>query len=493
MLNSRPSNPAVLAHCDVAHRHNFLYGISLAGHFFLVDRSVKTRAISLPCLAAYLSGTVGTVALIGWFFHLDILTTTVPGRVSMKVNTATAFLLLAISLCLCRLARFSLVQKWAAACVLLIGALTMAEYLFGVNLGIDEAIVLDYVRSAHPGRMALITATNFVLLGLALLPLKFRWGDYVRESLALLVVVVSTFAIVGYVYGVPALYGAINYSHTAMAFHTGVNFLLIATGFLFIRREQGWMVIFYGHSIGTLVARYLIPVAIVGPAALGGFFLRNQLETGNPRMALALSVMSNIVLLVIVIWAFSFMIRHGEAQTAMVQHKADTDSLTGVYNRRFFDAHLLREVLRARRYLQPLSLIMLDVDRFKQLNDKYGHQAGDVVLQQMTREVERNLRHSDVFCRYGGEEFAIVAPETPVEAALLLANRIRESVAVAPLEPIGRPVTISLGVASLTPTMIDPQELVSAADAALYTAKAEGRNRACIFQPSVPLQMAQDD
>ena len=107
-------------------------------------------------------------------------------------------------------------------------------------------------------------------------------------------------------------------------------------------------------------------------------------------------------------------------------------------------------------------------------------------LQQMTLEVENTLRHSDVFCRYRGEEFSIVAPQTAAEAALLLANRIRESVAVAPLEPIRRPVTISLGMASLTPTLIDPQELVSAADAALYTAKAERRNHACLFHPSVP-------
>jgi predicted signal transduction protein with EAL and GGDEF domain len=244
-----------------------------------------------------------------------------------------------------------------------------------------------------------------------LLP-TFKWSDHVKESLALVVTLTSTFAIVGYLYGVPALYGAVSSSSYAMALHTGVNFLLLSLGFLFVERETGFVRVFHGSSIASIVARYLVPVAFLVPAVLGGIFIRTRWSLGHPNMVMALTVVSNIVLLVGLIWLLASMIQRVEAERAAVQQQAETDKLTGIYNRRHFEASLELEIQRARRYGAPLALLMIDVDNFKLLNDRHGHLAGDRMLCRLARECESCLRISDVFCRYGGDEFVIIAPET---------------------------------------------------------------------------------
>jgi diguanylate cyclase (GGDEF)-like protein len=155
-----------------------------------------------------------------------------------------------------------------------------------------------------------------------------------------------------------------------------------------------------------------------------------------------------------------------------------TDPLTGLLNRRVFDEALRREVARARRYEYPLSLTLLDLDHFKQVNDAHGHRAGDRVLEQFARLLTGFFRESDTVHRYGGEEFAVLLPHTPYGGAL---DAVRRVVAVAAETPvqIGRAelrVTVSAGVASLEQAV--ERDLVAEADAALYEAKRQGRNRA---------------
>jgi diguanylate cyclase (GGDEF)-like protein/PAS domain S-box-containing protein len=159
-----------------------------------------------------------------------------------------------------------------------------------------------------------------------------------------------------------------------------------------------------------------------------------------------------------------------------------TDSLTGIANRRHFDAFLLSEWRRATRTQRPLALAMLDVDWFKAYNDHYGHQAGDTCLQAVARVLQTKVnRVSDLAARYGGEEFALIVAETDTDTMRNLAEQIRaalESLALPhTASPLGR-VTVSLGVAVLVPAVdLSPEELVRRADAALYRAKAQGRNR----------------
>jgi diguanylate cyclase (GGDEF)-like protein len=159
---------------------------------------------------------------------------------------------------------------------------------------------------------------------------------------------------------------------------------------------------------------------------------------------------------------------------------AEHDSLTGLLNRRAFGAHLESESERSLRYDSQFSIILCDADHFKNINDIHGHQAGDFVLQTLASNIEKELRATDSACRYGGEEFAILLPETGPDTALRLAERIRANIEALSPRHDGRPlskVTMSFGIASFPEHARSAQELVKAADNALYAAKRHGRNR----------------
>jgi len=161
---------------------------------------------------------------------------------------------------------------------------------------------------------------------------------------------------------------------------------------------------------------------------------------------------------------------------------ATSDALTGLKNRRAFRERLADEMRRAARYQLPLSLLMLDVDKFKQFNDTFGHPAGDEVLKQFAKILQAGARGSDFAARYGGEEFVVLLPNTDAEAAKVLSERLRSAIESAswPL----REVTASGGVATSIPRGVgdeslqdESEYLLSEADKALYRSKADGRNR----------------
>jgi diguanylate cyclase (GGDEF)-like protein len=156
-----------------------------------------------------------------------------------------------------------------------------------------------------------------------------------------------------------------------------------------------------------------------------------------------------------------------------------TDNLTGAANRRVFQTELERRFNEARRYGRPLSLLVLDLDRFKRVNDTFGHLFGDQVLRRLGALVTAEKRDGDTFCRYGGEEFALIMPETALPDALLVAERIRKAVEDTSFDFEGRttPVTVSIGAAAREDSHQVPEDLVKRADVRLYDAKEGGRNR----------------
>ncbi len=167
-----------------------------------------------------------------------------------------------------------------------------------------------------------------------------------------------------------------------------------------------------------------------------------------------------------------------------LQNLASHDALTGLLNRRAILEQLNSDVVRATRYGNELSVVIFDVDHFKQVNDTYGHHAGDRVLRELAEVTQQVVRVTDFVGRYGGEEFLLVLPMTNLHSAEELAERLRKRIEGILIEEVSEPrysigVTISLGVASLTPDRQDPAEIVRVADEALYRAKHEGRNRVC--------------
>ncbi len=162
-----------------------------------------------------------------------------------------------------------------------------------------------------------------------------------------------------------------------------------------------------------------------------------------------------------------------------------TDELTGIFNYRYFAEKLKEEQRRAARYDLPLSLIMLDIDWFKQFNDTYGHEVGNIVLKGITGVVKRCIRDVDIFCRYGGEEFVIILPQTPQIEVTRIGERIREQIDLSDFGggdniPQLR-VTVSVGISSFPENGKSNEELLSMADTALYRAKGSGKNKVCVI------------
>ncbi len=163
-----------------------------------------------------------------------------------------------------------------------------------------------------------------------------------------------------------------------------------------------------------------------------------------------------------------------------VKSLAIRDGLTGLYNNRHFREVLGHQVELSRRYGWPLSLLFMDIDNFKKINDTWGHPEGDIVLKALANFLQSHVRLADVLCRYGGEEFVVLLPQTSWNQAHRLAERLREGIAATPL-PLSHGeihITVSIGLSCLTP-QLNGEDLVKTADAALYQAKQAGENRVC--------------
>lgn len=216
-------------------------------------------------------------------------------------------------------------------------------------------------------------------------------------------------------------------------------------------------------------------VAVVAPLDFGdggaGMLILGRRMTDAPYEA------HDLALLRALADASAIALRNAELVDRL-RAQATIDPLTGCHNRRGFDEILGQEFVRARRYGRDLAVVLLDIDHFKKINDDFGHEVGDHALQRIGRAVRHTFRTTDTACRYGGEEFALIFPETSKEEGARLAERLRVLVeSLPPNAEVPRALTASFGVAAYPQDADEPADLLRAADRALYQAKAQGRNR----------------
>jgi diguanylate cyclase (GGDEF)-like protein/PAS domain S-box-containing protein len=227
------------------------------------------------------------------------------------------------------------------------------------------------------------------------------------------------------------------------------------------------------HHNSCITESLCVPMMAQGEA-MGVLHLSSQVQgkLNTAKQNLATTVAEHIAL------ALANMKLH-----AAIQYQSVRDPLTGLFNRRYLEESLEREFARAERLQQALSIIMLDVDHFKQFNDTFGHNAGDIVLRELGAFLQKQIRNSDIACRYGGEEITLILPETPTEVAKSRAEAIREGVKHLLVEhhsQVFGALTVSLGVATFPEHGKTPEVAIAAADAALYRAKKEGRDRVIV-------------
>lgn len=229
------------------------------------------------------------------------------------------------------------------------------------------------------------------------------------------------------------------------------------------------LLITFGGSLGSLGLTWLL-LRAMGHSEMGDALWISLLVP----LPLGVIFGGSTILLVIAL----------ESSRQQIQEMALADALTGLGNRRRFLPAARREIDLARRHGQPLALMLLDIDHFKRINDTHGHQVGDVALQEIGRRCTQALRHTDLLARWGGEEFIMLLPNTAAEQALMLAERVRQTVSATPLllahrEPIE--MTVSIGVVGVPVGRIATLDaLIQFADRALYSAKSDGRDKVTV-------------
>lgn len=260
-----------------------------------------------------------------------------------------------------------------------------------------------------------------------------------------------------------------------------------------------WVLYYTGGLASPLLNLYLLPVITAALTLgkvttlvevmliaacqifLGGSFSTERLVSLAFLGALAAQV-APVVLVAYIVTMFSADIRYGLNRARLL---SETDELTGLYNMRGFAIAADRLFGQAVRYGRPASILMIDSDNLKAVNDAGGHDAGNRLLRHLTRTIQAELRSTDVPARYGGDEFVVLLPETPEKGAIEVAERIRDAVAAAPLEVEGRwfACSVSIGVASFPGDGQTLDALITRADRAMYQAKRLGRNRVEKFRP----------
>jgi diguanylate cyclase (GGDEF)-like protein len=265
--------------------------------------------------------------------------------------------------------------------------------------------------------------------------------------------------------------------------------VLLLSGFYLLLDLASGLMLWTGRRDERGVHRLAGAVFMMDAVFLGLRFVYALLTDGmttpfvNDPVQILAYLVSLVFVFVLTLALALLMFRGKEVELRRLVHR---DPLTGLFNRRSLFEHAAREQARCERYGTPLSLVMLDIDEFKSVNDTYGHGAGDDVICETAARIALALRDVDSAFRLGGEEFLILLPSTALDDAVAVAERLRVAVSETPMAAIGRPVTASFGVTELGRGREDWETAMRRADTALYRAKDEGRDRVFAMSPPAP-------
>jgi len=462
------------------------------------DRQPFRLAVKLLALAVLVLALA--VLTLGWMLDIAAVRSIFPGAVGMKALTAVGLATAALALLLLAAPaggfrrRLGLVLATVPA---LLGLAVLSEYLFGVRLGIDELPFTDHdghaAGIAYPGRFAPTTGVCFVLLTGAMLSLDrgARWRWRPAELLAIPMGTVACMSLIGYAYSIPAFYGPA--SAAKMAVNTALCFVALAIAILIARPRGRFLELATTTDPGGVMVRQMVPLCVVVPLALGWLHLRTvgwdlfNDEVGTWWLAAAM-----VAVLAAMMWwcAGSLSSADGKrrALEAQLVELANHDGLTGLFNRHRFEEELGAFLARSRRYGHTATLLLLDLDRFKPINDTHGHATGDAVLRAVAATLTAQVRDSDVVGRLGGDEFAVLllnaSPAHSVARALSLCAAIANIRVPAP-EGHGW-TTVSIGVAAVDAAHgLATAGVLSRADAAMYHAKRAGGNQLALAQDAM--------
>jgi diguanylate cyclase len=334
------------------------------------------------------------------------------------------------------------------------------------------AITMDVVAMAtgSPTPALQVSYVGMIVLYLALLGVSRRLQFGPRFEM-LAVVTISTGLLLRYAVALFSSSEIVGAGDRLFSIHAGLIVMYLLAFTCFDKKQAG--------AVSTMIMAAGVAVLAARLAVQPALELRVE---GQPHIR-TVAVHGICIALLYVLSASKEQMQQSQAAASALTIVAGTDELTGLANRRALTADLAKEIARSDRQLTPLSVILIDLDRFKAVNDTHGHAMGDTVLEHTASVLLDSIRASDVAGRWGGEEFLIIAPDAPGPAASGLAERCRQALRQHHVEGLGS-VTASFGVASyeLGDTL---ESLVSRADEALYAAKANGRDRVELAAPRV--------
>jgi diguanylate cyclase (GGDEF)-like protein len=430
---------------------------------------------------------VGCLVLCGWIFSIESLKSGFLHSGTIKVNTSLGLIFLGVSLWLllpdpprraCR--------RWGlffGALVASIGALTLVECVFGVNLRIDQALLRDdggVIGAYASGRMPPVTAMTFLALGLALLvpDRDTRTERQPAQVLSLWGGFAGIMSLSGLINGATATYKI--FSYTPVNVYTAIVLLVVSAAIFFARPRVGIADDLTGRLVGSAMARRFLPAVIIVPVVAS--WIRMQVQRAGffgAGLGLALNVTVNVVTLSLLVWVNARQLNKSEASLEEARKAKETfynaslrDELTGLYNRRGFLAFAEEQIRLACSGRRELLVVFADVDGLKAINDRYGHSEGDRALKKAAEVLLSVFRDTDLISRLGGDEFAVLALDCSPAGLVRINAHFEKTLRI--VNDLDTPWKLSVSVGAVhvdSKHQLSIDELLSTADGIMYKRK----------------------